>query len=283
MAEPPAGRPLLVCADDFGLAPGIAAAVAALVRAGRLGAFSCISNAPLWHEAAIAVPGLRPRACAGLHLNLTEGRPLSTALAAHWPTLPPLPRLLLVALAGRLPHAAVHGELDAQWQAFVEATGAEPDHLDGHQHVHHLPGVRDWVLARAQAHGLPVRSTAHLAGPGPRLKRWAIEYSGGRALGRALQQQGLPHHPVLLGAYDFIETDYRRLMRAWLAQVPAQGALLFCHPALALAGAMSDPIAPARQREQAYLAGEGFPRDLAEAGVVLVSRWPAVNRRSSGG
>ena len=88
MAEPPAGRPLLVCADDFGLAPGIAAAVAALVRAGRLGAFSCISNAPLWREAAIAVPGLRTRACAGLHLNLTEGRPLSAALAAHWPTLP---------------------------------------------------------------------------------------------------------------------------------------------------------------------------------------------------
>ena len=124
MAERLAGRPLLVCADDFGLAPGIDAAVAALVRAGRLGALSCITNAPGWHAAAAAVPALRRQARAGLHLNLSEGRPLSAALAALWPVLPTLPRLLLAAHTGRLPHAAVHAELDAQWQAFVEATAA---------------------------------------------------------------------------------------------------------------------------------------------------------------
>lgn len=283
MADPGAGRPLLVCADDFGLAPGIDAAVAALVRAGRLGAFSCISNAPRWRDAAAALPALRRTARAGLHLNLTDGRPLSDELAARWPLLPSLPRLLLASHTGLLPRPAVHAELDAQWQAFVAAAGSAPDFLDGHQHVHQLPGVRDWVLARAQSQGLPVRSTAQLPGPGPALKRWVIERSGGRALGRSLQRLGLPHHALLLGAYDFVDADYRRLMRAWLAQVPAQGALLFCHPALPAADAAPDPIAPARQREMAYLAGEDFARDLGEAGVVLVSHWPAVNRRSSGG
>lgn len=304
MVESAATRPLLVCADDYGLSPAIDAAVVSLVRAGRLGALSCIANAPGWRDAAAAVPALRRQARAGLHLNLSEGRPLSAALAARWPVLPTLPRLLLAAHSGRLPLAAVRAELDAQWQAFVDATGQAPDFLDGHQHVHHLPGVRDWVLARAQPLGLPVRSTAQLPGPGPALKRWVIERSGGRALGRALQQRGLPHHAVLLGAYDFIETDYRRLMRAWLAQVPAAGALLFCHPARPAAEASpggacaaaaapaapadlpADAIAPARQREWAYLAGGDFPRDLAEAGVVLVSDWPAlppVSRTPSGG
>ena len=298
MTEGGAGRPLLVCADDYGLAPGIDVAVAALVRAGRLGAFSCLVNAPGWRDAAAVVPALRRQARAGLHLNLTEGRPLSAALAGLWPVLPTLARLLLMAHTGRLPGAAVRAELDAQWQAFVTATGQAPDYLDGHQHVHHLPGVREAVLARAVLHRLPVRNTARLRGPGAAFKRWVIERSGGRALGRALQQRGLPHHPVLLGAYDFIEPDYRRLMRAWLAQVPASGALLFCHPAsgggevrpAASAAAppdgAADAIAPARQREWAYLASDDFAHDLAEAGVVLVSDWPAsppLSRTSSGG
>ena len=283
MPEPTGGRPLLLCADDYGLSPAVDQAVAALVRAGRLSAFSCLSNGPTWPQAASQVPALRRQAQAGLHLNLSEGRPLSAALAARWPQLPALPRLLLLAHAGLLPLEAVHAELAAQWAAFVAATGAEPDFLDGHQHVHHLPGVRDWVLERAASRGVPVRSTARVAGPGPAFKRWVIEHSGGQALARGLRQRGLPHHPLLLGAYGFDDTDYRGLMQRWLAQVPAAGALLFCHPGLAApAGPLygvpedgPDAIAPARQREYAYLAGDEFPADLAAAGVVLATAWPA--------
>ena len=61
--------------------------------------------------------------------------------------------------------------------------------------------------------------------------------------------------------------------RGWLARVPAEGALLFCHPGEAAPGDAPDVIGAARQRELAYLAGDGFARDLAEAGVVLASVW----------
>lgn len=289
MTEGPALRPLLVCADDFGLAPAIDEAVAALVAMGRLGAFSCLVNAPGWPVAAGRVAALRPQAMAGLHLNLTEGRPLSAALARHWPVLPPVTRLLRLAHTAGLPQAAVHAELSAQWQAFADTTGGEPDFLDGHQHVHHLPGVRQWVLAQALPRRLPVRNTAWLPGPGSAFKRWVIERSGGRALGRALQARGLPHAPCLLGAYGFADPDYRARMQAWLAQVPQAGAWLFCHPAQGGAGLGHDQIAAARLRERAYLAGPHFPQDLARAGVTLVSAWPAagaapaVNQRPNGG
>jgi uncharacterized protein YciI len=78
-------------------------------------------------------------------------------------------------------------------------------------------------------------------------------------------------------------------MRAWLAQVPEAGALLFCHPARPASGGppalSADAIAAARQREWAYLAGDDFVRDLAAAGVTLVSNWPepSLSRKSSGG
>jgi len=282
----PPRRSLLLCADDYGLTQGIDGAIAGLVQAGRLGAFSCLSNGPAWQRDAPAVAGLRSQAQAGLHFNLTEGRPLSPALARLWPQMPSLPRLLLDAHLRRLPLDAVAAELAAQWQAFVAASGAAPDFIDGHQHVHHLPGVRglllDWL--QRQPKPTPVRSTARLAGPGHGFKRWVIEHSGGRALARSLSRQTqphrLPHNRLLLGAYDFAATDYGTLMRQWLAQVPEQGALLFCHPGRPSAGDASslspdapDPIAAARQRELAYLAGADFPRDLAAAGVVLAPVW----------
>ena len=265
-------RPLLLCADDFGLTPGIDRAIAGLVRAGRLSAFSCLSNGPAWPADASQVAALRGPALVGLHFNLTEGRPLSPALARHWPQLPSLPRLLIESHLGRVPAAAVADELAAQWAAFVQASGCRPDFIDGHQHVHHLPGVRAGLLDFLQQHPVPVRSTAYPAGPGGGLKRRVIAHSGGRALARALAQRGLPHNRLLLGAYDF-QADYRPLMRAWLAQVPARGALLFCHPGQASPGDAPDAIAAARQREWAYLAGADFAQDLASAGVALAPRW----------
>ena len=269
--EPSPTRRLLVCADDYGQSSAIDAAIGSLVLAGRLGAFSCLSNAQAWWADAPAVAGLRRAgAQAGLHFNLTDGRPLSPALARHWPQLPSLPRLLLAAHSGRLPLAAIADELAAQWRAFEAASGAAPDFVDGHQHVHHLPGVRDVLLAWLRSHPVPVRSTARVAGPGSGIKRWVIAHSGGRALAAALTHAGVPHNHLLLGAYDFAATDYRALMQAWLAQVPVEGALLFCHPGQASLGgpAAPDAIAAARVRELAYLAGDDFPADLAAAGVV---------------
>lgn len=268
---------LLVCADDFGFGPGIDRAIAELAACGRIGAFSCLTNFTRWSEAGAGVAGLRAAALAGLHLNLSEGAPASRSLAARWPVLPALPRLVAAAHLRRLPLAALADEIDAQWRAFERAAGVAPDFIDGHQHVHHLPGIRELVLARAAAAGIPVRSTGRVAGPGDPLKRWLIERTGGRALARRAVRARVAANAVLLGAYGF-DGDYRERMRGWLAALPARGALLFCHPGLppgtGEADALPDPIAPARQREFAYLSSDAFARDLADAGVVLSRRWP---------
>lgn len=271
-----ARRPLLLCADDYGLASGIDATIARLVRAGRLGAFSCIVNGPAWAADAPQVPALRAAgAQAGWHLNLTEGVPLSPALAAVWPQLPALPRLLALSHLGRLPRAALRDELAAQWQAFAAATGRAPDFVDGHQHVHQLPGIRPLLLALLAERGvaIPVRATAPLAGPGFGFKRWVIAATGGLALTRALRGAAIAHNRRLLGAYDFQASDYGALMRGWLARVPAEGALLFCHPGARSADAPADVIAAAREREAAYLGSDDFVRDLAAAGVHLAPVW----------
>jgi len=275
------GRVLGVCADDVGLVDGVAQSVVALAAAGRLSAASCVTNGPHWGAAAALLASSRPPIDLGLHFNLSEGVPLSAALRAHWATLPGLAPLLARAHLRALPLAAIGAELAAQVDAFAAALGRAPDFVDGHQHVHALPGVRrivlDAVVAWPQAPW--VRSTGRVLGPGTAFKRWVIEASGGRALERDLVARGVAHNRALLGAYDFA-ADYRPLMQAWLAEAPADGGLLFCHPR-SDAGATSDPIAAARIREAAYLASDEFRADLAAADVTVGATW--ATRSSSAG
>ncbi len=266
---------LAVCADDFGLSQAVSNGIIALAQARRVTAVSCMTNATLWKQAASALQQLPTSASIGLHINLTDGQPVSRELARIWPRLPALPRLLALTHLGRTPVAAVQREIEAQWKRFVDDAGVAPRYVDGHQHVHHLPGVRQALFAAIDQLGVrpAVRNTAALIGPGCGFKRWVIRHTGAQQLQASLQQRNLPHNTVLLGAHDFRGAHYRSSMRAWLAALPRPGGLLYCHPGHAGPADDKDPIRAARQHEFDYLASDDFTHDLAAADVMLVRAW----------
>jgi chitin disaccharide deacetylase len=275
-------RVVAVCADDFGQDPAISRGIARLAAAGRLTAISCLVNGPHWSGDAPLLQPLPASVDVGLHLNFTDGRPLSGALRARWSRFPSLPSLIVRAHARLLPRNAVQAEMRAQLDAFVAAAGRPPAFIDGHQHVHHLPVLRDAVLALASSM-LPVpalRNTGRVLGPGNGVKRWLIERTGGRRLQRAMAEAGLRHNATLLGAYDFVGPDYRPLMQRWLDALPAEGGLLFCHPAdrresdhKTPPDAVTDPIGAARLREALYLGSDAFADDLRARNVTLGRAW----------
>ena len=277
------GRVLAVCADDVGLVEGVAPTVLELAAAGRLNCASCLTAAPGWRAEAALLARAPASLELGLHFNLSEGAPLSAELRSRWPTLPGLARVLAAAALHTLPLAAIAAEFRAQADTFADALGRAPAFVDGHQHVHALPGVREIVLDTIAAWPIrpAVRNTAHLRGPGAAFKRRVIEASGGRALERALVARGIAHNRVLLGAYAFDAIVYRALVQRWLAAAPPEGGLLFCHPCAAAADSGTDPIADARRREAAYLASDAFATDLAAAGVTIGPAW--ATRSSSAG
>jgi chitin disaccharide deacetylase len=272
LVDAPQTRPLILCADDFGLARHISVGIAGLAHAERINAVSCITNASQWSDDAHRLHGLPTSVALGLHFNLTDGVPLSPRLRKLWPRLPSLYKLILLSHVRELPRSALRSELRAQYTAFVDATGRQPDFIDGHQHVHHLPGVREMLLTfighlpQAPA----VRNTGRILGTGFGFKRWMIEHTGGRALALELQRRELRHNPVLMGVYDFKYIVYRRLMRGWFKAIPPEGALVICHPGEASLHDHTDPIAPARERELAYLESSAFEKDMVEAQVSLV-------------
>ena len=149
--------------------------------------------------------------------------------------------------------------------------GRAPDYVDGHQHVHQLPVIREALLSTlVQRYNKAkpwlrstVRAVAGLPWRGSRSDRkaWLIETLGGRSLRRTADRLGLTTNTHLLGIYDFGSADvpFGQRMERWLDGVQHGDALL-CHPATSTDS--TDPIAACRRQEFAYLASDEFDHAL---------------------
>lgn len=139
---------LILCADDFAYSRGVSETIVDLARAGKLNAISCMTGMPGWHEDSLLLRTVPPHVQIGLHLTLTGERPLTPMpeLAPRG-VLPDINTLQRRAARWNLPFGEIADEIRAQFAAFVQAMGRAPDFVDGHQHAHALPGIREIVLA----------------------------------------------------------------------------------------------------------------------------------------
>ena len=271
------GRPLVLCADDYGLAPGVSRGILELVAAGRISAVSCMSLSRFWPEHAAWLRPLSDRAEVGLHLTLTGLPPLGPmpGLAPDG-RLPQLGRLMRDAYLRRLPLSEIAAELGRQLDAFERHFGRPPAFLDGHQHVHQLPGVRDLVLDLYRRRLAGARAWVRCCGePLPAILRRGIEplksaviALQGRRLARRLRAAGIPANGSFRGVYGFAG-DYGALFSRFLA---GQGArpLIMCHPGHVDAElAAVDSVTVQREVEWRYFRSDSFPTALAAAGYRL--------------
>ena len=219
-----------LCADDFGTFPGADTGILRLVDAGRLGGVSCQVGGDTFQRTG---PALRERLGeidAGLHLDLASSRG-------------GLGPLLLRSHARLLDRGAIAARISAQLDAFERVLGA-PTFVDGHQHVHQLPVVREALLDLLAA-------------------------LGGRGLRGRMRARAVRHNPDFAGLYDLDPgSGYRDLVRGWLATA-TDGTLILCHPGAA-PDDPGDPHGPARAAELSYLASEEHEQDCLAAGVVRV-------------
>jgi predicted glycoside hydrolase/deacetylase ChbG (UPF0249 family) len=282
-APSPPKRRIWLCADDYGIAPGVNGAIRDLVAKGRLNATSAMMVAPSMTRAeASALTILATgdaRVAIGLHVTLTGCfEPLSAGYRpTHEGHFPDVGAVLVAALRGRLDPAALGTEVEAQFAAFQRLFGRAPDFVDGHQHVHLFPQVRDAVLAAVQTHaphawvrqcGAITPLARRLGDPKGMLISW---------LSRAFKTQatglGIATNPAFAGTYTYrAATDFARLFPAFLDGLP-DGGLVMCHPGVVDAElARVDPLTTLREAEYAYFGGDEFPRMLTTKGVTL--GWP---------
>ncbi len=239
---------LIVCADDFGLSRPISETIAQLAEDGKVNAISCMAVTQSWERDAGLLETLPPTVQLGLHIVLTDLVPATNMRAiAALGTLPPLRTLERLASRRQLPLTEIHAEVKAQFDRFITGTGRPPDFVDGHQHIHVLPQIRETILdaiARespsAWVRDCTDEPGAILARPF-RLKAIGSAYHSRGMAGQAALR-GLGCNRGFAGHYGFAG-DYGRLFPRFLSR-PGPNHLVMCHPG---AGRSSqDPICEAR-------------------------------------
>lgn len=252
----PAWRRVAICVDDFGLDAAVNDGALRLLALGRVSALACLSTAPAWAEAARRLKAeAAGRADAGLHLNLSEA-----FAPAQWRRR--LGPLIASAYTVGLPMRALRREIATQLDAFEQALDRAPDFVDGHQHVHQLPGVREVLveelLRRYPGHRPWLRDTAP-----PRdcratgFKHRLVAALGAGRLSRLARDLGFAQNRGMLGVYDFggSAQAYAERLEDWCEDLP-DGGLLICHAATQ--ARPDDPIGAARAREFEVLASNAF-------------------------
>ena len=244
---------LILCADDFGLSEEVSHGIIALARDHRLSATSCMTESKRWPEDARLLSQLDDSVCVGMHFNLTEGlHPDDRSLGT----------CILQALTGQLGRAELTERFTQQLDLFEQHAGRAPDFVDGHQHVHILPGVRQVVfdvLQQRYVDKLP--ALRHVGGqlrlPWPGFKSLVIQLLQ-TGFHRQALSRGFTLNRHFAGIYNFADADqYASMMQDWLANLP-DNTLMMCHPARFEHAAMNDSMDQARQREYEFFASETF-------------------------
>jgi hypothetical protein len=271
----------VLCADDYGRSPGIGEAVRALAAAGRLSAVSCMTTTPHWPEEGARLQPLAGRVDVGLHVNLTDGRPLGPmprlAAGGRLPALEALTRRLLL---GLIDVGEIAAECRRQRDRFSAVIGRPPDFVDGHQHVHQLPLIRravldvlaqqppqhrPWLRVASQTVAEIARHPAATAG-----KALAISLLGA-GFRREAARRGFAANRRFRGIRRFRdEPPFSRLFAGFLDGIEP-GTLVMCHPGSG-AAAEDDPGHPAALRadEFDFLGSEALPRLLQERRLAIV-------------
>jgi chitin disaccharide deacetylase len=273
-------RRIWLCADDYGLSPGVNRAIRDLIERGRLNATSVMVVGPSIGRdevGALRTAAASSSRCSiGLHTTLTAPfRPLTM----HFQPIDggmflPFPKLLRAGLLHRLDPEIVRAELLVQLSAFNDLFGRQPDFVDGHQHAQLFPGVRDAFLAAVKE-----------AAPNAWVRQGGRNQPLARRLGapkplfldmlsaqfrRRATRAGIAFNPGFAGAYDFSQApDFGTQMQQFLDGLP-EGGLVMCHPGFVDETLVSlDPLTTQREREHAFIGGEYFPRLLAANKVTL--------------
>ena len=264
-------RSLILCADDFAFSREVSETIAELGATGRLNATSCMTLMPGWAEDAALLRDLPSHFAVGLHLTLTQERPI-TAMPTHAPggVMPEIDPLARVAGRRALPLDEIAAEVAAQFDAFVAAMGRAPDFVDGHQHSHVLPGIRDIVLSETARRAPDAWVRDCVDSVGAMLSRpFAGKAIGSayhaRGLRAAAARHGLRCNDSFAGHYDFA-SDYGDLLPRFLRR-PGTMHLVMCHPG---AGRRSDDaIADARPLEADVLRSRSIVDMAAAEGLAF--------------
>jgi hopanoid biosynthesis associated protein HpnK len=283
---------LIVNADDFGLTEGVNRAIIDSHKNGIITSTTLMANGMAF-DSAVAAASVAPALGVGVHLNLTQGRPVSAASQVPSIVTPegyfyPGPGFLARrVLTRKVNPRDVETELRSQIEKIASA-GVHITHMDSHKHVHLLPSIFNVVVRLAREYGIngvrcPVEPAASALGPlRAGSKVWpqrTKQYLLGRALSTLAVRQvkkvadaGLyrPERFCGLSQTGFLDTA---ILEQLLRKLPNGTSELMCHPGYVDEALLGTPTRLHSQRETEVeaLTNANIRQLVAELGIELIS------------
>lgn len=307
-------RRVVFHADDFGMNEAINRGIVRGFTHGLLTSTSLLSNAPHAIPALVAWQellrdqraGLLPSAEArrrlldadssfdlGVHLNLTQGRPLTPdsypdELLNSEGCFPGIGRLFgALWRVRRLFEPLLFLELSAQIERLLDSDVA-PTHLNGHQYIETLPGIAPLIPRLAQKYGIPVVRVAQerrlwrttlLRGE---ISNWGLSQIKRLFATRFLRQmdQSQLQHPAAFFGTSHAGRINLNLIRLFLESMPVRKDCLIeigLHPAVSESDDQSipmhdgwhDPLANFRPHELSLLTSPELVEFLEQSHIRL--------------
>jgi chitin disaccharide deacetylase len=260
-------------ADDYALNAGADAAILDLAGRGIVTSTSAMVLSPRWKEAGRALAYCH--IARGLHLDFTSPFASSSFLELS------ITRAVLRAYCRLTGREAIRSRIEHQLNLYEEVLGEAPQFVDGHQHIHQLPGVRAELVAYLkQRYGLQAqRIKIRFCKPA----RWRgleaalVGATGANALKRLASREGFTGNTDFAGVYSFAKgSPLKQLWGSWLRGMAGAEPMIMCHPAKAAKEtlAVPDRIAEARKIEYEWLKSEKF-RDLLAETHMAPAGWPS--------
>jgi len=156
---------LIITADDFGLAPDLDRGIRQGIEQGLLSHVSLVANTNSLRESALFLKN-QSKASAGIHLNLTDGKPLLETRSLR-PLVDGsgrflgLHRRVLLALIAR---PQLLRAVEEEWRAQIEAIRSwdlRVWQLNCHGHLHCFPRLFRLVIKLAHDYGIPFVRLLH--------------------------------------------------------------------------------------------------------------------------
>jgi predicted glycoside hydrolase/deacetylase ChbG (UPF0249 family) len=282
---------LIVNADDLGWTDGVNRGIVEAFHHGIVTSTSLLANGAAFAggvEAARSAPGLG----VGVHLNLSDGPPVAdretvTSLLNNDGEFAGGPESLLLR---RVRRGLILGEVESEWDAQIQKVrdaGIEPTHLDGHKHVHMLPGLFEIALKLAKRHGigairvsLEASSLRAALSSGSKqhagvVMKQGVQARGLKFLARDAREQaeraGISTAAYFCGIAQTGELT-REGVEQFVKSLPDGTTELMCHPGYADAALKKTPtrLQDSRQTELQILTDTGIRNLVASLGIRLI-------------
>ena len=258
---------LIINSDDYGRTPGISRGIRQAHLRGVVTSTTCMMNIPTTAEDVNVALKETPHLGMGVHLVLTMGRPVSAPETVpsivdengnffkYTPLIEHLNSLLM---------DDVKKEWQAQIEAFIQAAGRKPTHLDSHHHSSYFsPDLFHKMLELAQEYDCPIRFP--FTEVSSELEETAKHVPD-------LIQEFNPRRPDVFFVNFYDQTATKEQMLAIINSVAEGTSELMCHP-----GFVDDTFAKEsiynfqRERELNILTDPSIKQAIESQGIQLIT------------